>query len=218
MEALPKRNRNNQKLFSPCFLQSRYRFTQIAVDPQIKTPGGKTYDVIFVGTGECSEGKSLFCRIAFRDEIFYCFCCCLANMKSFKNKNSHSFHLRLAENGSTKENLKFLNGNFSPRPLLIRFCSFMFSIFHECWAISFKLWYLHKWTSSLVLWRMNSGASSFQWIFFFGEKLFCNRILLGYSRSFESMVMTWKLHTLKNSAVFQWFSLHWIHYPLKQSN
>lgn len=30
----------------------RYRFTQIAVDPQIKTPGGKTYDVIFVGTGE----------------------------------------------------------------------------------------------------------------------------------------------------------------------
>lgn len=27
-----------------------YRFTQIAVDPQIKTPGGKTYDVIFVGT------------------------------------------------------------------------------------------------------------------------------------------------------------------------
>lgn len=32
-----------------CF---RYRFTQIAVDPQIKTPGGKTYDVIFVGTGK----------------------------------------------------------------------------------------------------------------------------------------------------------------------
>lgn len=30
----------------------RYRFTQIAVDAQIKTPGGKTYDVIFVGTGE----------------------------------------------------------------------------------------------------------------------------------------------------------------------
>jgi len=28
-----------------------YRFTQIAVDAQIKTPGGKTYDVIFVGTG-----------------------------------------------------------------------------------------------------------------------------------------------------------------------
>lgn len=28
-----------------------YRFTQIVVDPQIKTPGGKTYDVIFVGTG-----------------------------------------------------------------------------------------------------------------------------------------------------------------------
>lgn len=27
-----------------------YRFTQVAVDPQIKTPGGKTYDVIFVGT------------------------------------------------------------------------------------------------------------------------------------------------------------------------
>lgn len=30
----------------------RYKFTYIAVDPQIKTPGGKTYDVIFVGTGE----------------------------------------------------------------------------------------------------------------------------------------------------------------------
>lgn len=29
-----------------------YRFTQIVVDSQIKTPGGKTYDVIFVGTGE----------------------------------------------------------------------------------------------------------------------------------------------------------------------
>uniref|UniRef100_A0A1B6EFF5 Semaphorin-1A n=1 Tax=Clastoptera arizonana TaxID=38151 RepID=A0A1B6EFF5_9HEMI len=27
-----------------------YRFTQIAVDPQIKTPGGKTYDVLFIGT------------------------------------------------------------------------------------------------------------------------------------------------------------------------
>lgn len=28
-----------------------YRFTQIVADSQIKTPGGKTYDVIFVGTG-----------------------------------------------------------------------------------------------------------------------------------------------------------------------
>lgn len=34
------------------FVLARYRFTQIAVDAQIKTPGGKTYDVIFVGTGE----------------------------------------------------------------------------------------------------------------------------------------------------------------------
>lgn len=40
-------------MFSLLFKQNhRYRFTQIAVDPQIKTPGGKTYDVIFVGTGE----------------------------------------------------------------------------------------------------------------------------------------------------------------------
>lgn len=31
-----------------------YRFTQIVVDAQIKTPGGKTYDVIFVGTGKSS--------------------------------------------------------------------------------------------------------------------------------------------------------------------
>lgn len=29
---------------------SSYRFTQIAVDPQVKTPGGKTYDVLFIGT------------------------------------------------------------------------------------------------------------------------------------------------------------------------
>lgn len=28
-----------------------YRFTQIAVDPQVKVPGGKTYDVLFIGTG-----------------------------------------------------------------------------------------------------------------------------------------------------------------------
>ena len=28
-----------------------YRFTQIAVDPQVKTPGGKSYDVLFIGTG-----------------------------------------------------------------------------------------------------------------------------------------------------------------------
>ncbi|XP_020291407.1 semaphorin-1A isoform X2 [Pseudomyrmex gracilis] len=27
-----------------------YRFTQIAVDPQVKTMGGKTYDVLFIGT------------------------------------------------------------------------------------------------------------------------------------------------------------------------
>lgn len=32
-----------------------YRFTQIVADSQIKTPGGKTYDVIFVGTGKCDE-------------------------------------------------------------------------------------------------------------------------------------------------------------------
>ncbi|CAB3366769.1 Hypothetical predicted protein [Cloeon dipterum] len=29
---------------------SNYRFTQIAVDPQVKTPGGKAYDVLFIGT------------------------------------------------------------------------------------------------------------------------------------------------------------------------
>lgn len=34
------------------FNHSSYRFTQIVVDAQIKTPGGKTYDVIFVGTGK----------------------------------------------------------------------------------------------------------------------------------------------------------------------
>uniref|UniRef100_A0A182P8I8 Semaphorin-1A n=1 Tax=Anopheles epiroticus TaxID=199890 RepID=A0A182P8I8_9DIPT len=37
-------------------VSTMYRFTAIAVDPQIKTPGGKTYDVIFVGT---DHGKIL---------------------------------------------------------------------------------------------------------------------------------------------------------------
>ncbi|KAE8746549.1 hypothetical protein FOCC_FOCC006782, partial [Frankliniella occidentalis] len=37
-----------------------YRFTQIAVDPQVKTPGGKAYDVLFIGTGpEVSAADSL---------------------------------------------------------------------------------------------------------------------------------------------------------------
>jgi semaphorin 6 len=31
-------------------LHFSYRFTQIAVDPQVKTPGGKAYDVLFIGT------------------------------------------------------------------------------------------------------------------------------------------------------------------------
>ena len=43
----------NQKLLSAngvgLFFTS-YRFTQITVDPQVKTPGGKTYDVLFIGT------------------------------------------------------------------------------------------------------------------------------------------------------------------------
>lgn len=36
-----------------------YRFTAIAVDSQIKTPGGKTYDVIFVGTDHGKIIKSV---------------------------------------------------------------------------------------------------------------------------------------------------------------
>lgn len=32
-----------------------YRFTQIAVDPQVAVPGGKTYDVLFIGTGSFSH-------------------------------------------------------------------------------------------------------------------------------------------------------------------
>lgn len=42
-------------------LNFSYRFTQIVVDAQIKTPGGKTYDVIFVGTGKsiCYKLNSL---------------------------------------------------------------------------------------------------------------------------------------------------------------
>lgn len=30
-----------------------YRFTAIAVDPQVRTVNDKTYDVIYIGTGEC---------------------------------------------------------------------------------------------------------------------------------------------------------------------
>lgn len=29
------------------------RFTSIAVDAQVRTPDGKAYDVLFVGTGKC---------------------------------------------------------------------------------------------------------------------------------------------------------------------
>lgn len=35
-----------------------YRFTQIAVDPQVKTPGGKAYDVLFIGTGKLTKLRS----------------------------------------------------------------------------------------------------------------------------------------------------------------
>lgn len=45
-----------------------YRFTQIAVDPQIKTPGGKSYDVLFIGTGKSfaklfSSNKSKYVHV-----------------------------------------------------------------------------------------------------------------------------------------------------------
>jgi hypothetical protein len=30
---------------------SSHRFTKIEVDPQVKTPEGKYYDVLFIGTG-----------------------------------------------------------------------------------------------------------------------------------------------------------------------
>ena len=38
----------------PLFVQSsfKFRFTQIAVDPQIETASGKTYDVLFIGTDD----------------------------------------------------------------------------------------------------------------------------------------------------------------------
>jgi hypothetical protein len=32
-------------------LTFRYRFTKIAVDQQVRTPDGKAYDVLFIGTG-----------------------------------------------------------------------------------------------------------------------------------------------------------------------
>jgi hypothetical protein len=38
-----------------CVLLFSYRFTEIAVDPQIKTPDGKTYDVLFIGTGKLAS-------------------------------------------------------------------------------------------------------------------------------------------------------------------
>uniref|UniRef100_A0A1A9UMY4 Sema domain-containing protein n=1 Tax=Glossina austeni TaxID=7395 RepID=A0A1A9UMY4_GLOAU len=45
-----------------------YRFTQIAVDAQIKTPGGKTYDVIFVGTDHGKIIKSVNAESADSDK------------------------------------------------------------------------------------------------------------------------------------------------------
>lgn len=50
-ECTNKNNLTDKPLFWFCSCFS-YRFTQIVVDAQIKTPGGKTYDVIFVGTGK----------------------------------------------------------------------------------------------------------------------------------------------------------------------
>lgn len=47
-------NTNQFSLFFPS-----YRFTQIAVDPQIKTPGGKAYDVLFIGTDNGKVMKAI---------------------------------------------------------------------------------------------------------------------------------------------------------------
>lgn len=30
----------------------RYKFTRLAVDPQVRTVDGKTYDILIIGTGE----------------------------------------------------------------------------------------------------------------------------------------------------------------------
>ena len=55
------------KFFFYSFLRSNrgysYRFTQIAVDPQVKTPGGKTYDVLFIGTDNGKVIKAVNRRV-----------------------------------------------------------------------------------------------------------------------------------------------------------
>ena len=43
----------NRWLLSFC----SHRFTQIEVDPQVKTPDGKYYDVLFIGTGKTKKTK-----------------------------------------------------------------------------------------------------------------------------------------------------------------
>lgn len=44
------------------FVFSSYRFTQIAVDPQVSVPGGKAYDVLFIGTGKIYKIIVLFMK------------------------------------------------------------------------------------------------------------------------------------------------------------
>ena len=44
-----------------------YRFTEIAVDPQVKTPGGKAYDVLFIGTGKFTSCTKKLCESACSD-------------------------------------------------------------------------------------------------------------------------------------------------------
>lgn len=36
-------------------LCSSYRFTKVAVDPQVKALDGKAYDILYVGTGEIQQ-------------------------------------------------------------------------------------------------------------------------------------------------------------------
>ena len=46
--------------FAFLFLLCRYKFTKLAVDPQVRAADGKTYDILIIGTGTAYAHNFLF--------------------------------------------------------------------------------------------------------------------------------------------------------------
>lgn len=96
------------------FFLRRYRFTQIAVDPQIKTPGGKTYDVIFVGTGEWIEWTTLpACGVKYFIVSAFSAIVLCTHHEPFRTFSVRAiWELKMLE---MSESIKFQNEKFSPQ-------------------------------------------------------------------------------------------------------